>query len=376
MNDLTPPAETVRVRDDPVPPQVRLKRSSRFVRLGRRLLALPTPLLFTASVLFAVALLWRQGALGDLGRTARDADPALTVAALLLYLGGLTLLCARWHVLTRMVGGASDAARASEAFLTSVVVNYAAPIGLAVPTRAALTKRALGLSVAETAAVALWEVLCDVLVLGLAVLLWVVLTGPDLPALAEPITDHRLLALTVVLAALVFLIGGVFVVRRRLGVRMGSGAAGIGFRAPARRPGEAARAVGLTLGYWVLQGVILWLLLRALGETAGGLLILGLLSLPVLVGMLSPLPGGAGVREALMVAVARLREVDPAPVLLAAVTYRVALFLAVPILYVGVRLWLADRRRDGDGRGFRTNEEGPRSFDDDPDKRTARDAVR
>jgi uncharacterized membrane protein YbhN (UPF0104 family) len=314
------------------------------VRFGRRLLALPTPLLFTASVLFAVALLWRQGALGDLGRTARDADPTLTVAALLLYLGGLTLLCVRWHVLTRMVGGASDAARASEAFLTSVVVNYAAPIGLAVPTRAALTKRALGLSVAETAAVALWEVVCDVVVLALAVLFWILLAGPDLPALAEPITDHRLLALAAVVVAVGLLIGGVLLLRRRLGVRLGSGAAGIGLRAPTRQPGEAARAVGLTLGYWLLQGVILWLLLRALGETAGGLLILGLLSLPILVGMLSPLPGGAGVREALMVVVARVEEVDPAPVLLAAVTYRVALFLAIPILYVGVRFWLAFRR--------------------------------
>lgn len=347
MNDRFPPPETVPVLDEPVPSPIAPRQIGRlgwFGRLGRRVLALPTPLLFAASVFFAVALLWRQGALGDLGRTARDADPTLTVAALLLYLGGLTLLCARWHVLTRMVGGAADAARASEAFLTSVVVNYAAPIGLAVPTRAALTKRALGLSVAETATVALWEVLCDVLVLGLAVLLWIVLAGPDLPALADPITDRPVLALAGVIVAAVLLIGGVLLLRRRLGVRFGSGAAGIGLRAPARRPGEAARAVGLTFGYWLLQGVILWILLRALGQTAAALLIVGLLALPVLIGMLSPLPGGAGVREALMVAVARLEEVDPAPVLLAAVTYRVALFLAVPILYAAVRLWLAFRR--------------------------------
>ena len=71
--------------------------------------------------------------------------------------------------------------------------------------------------------------------------------------------------------------------------------------------------------------------------------------LPVLVGMLSPIPGGAGVREALMVAVARAEGADTAAVLVAAVTYRVALFLAVPILYAGARaalVWTAKRGPD------------------------------
>jgi uncharacterized membrane protein YbhN (UPF0104 family) len=56
--------------------------------------------------------------------------------------------------------------------------------------------------------------------------------------------------------------------------------------------------------------------------------------------MLSPVPGGAGVREALMLAVARVHGADGASVLLAAVTYRVALFASIPILYALVRVWL------------------------------------
>jgi uncharacterized membrane protein YbhN (UPF0104 family) len=65
--------------------------------------------------------------------------------------------------------------------------------------------------------------------------------------------------------------------------------------------------------------------------------------------MLSPVPGGAGVREALMVAVAQARGLDEAAVaavLIAAVAYRVALFLAIPPLFLAARLWraLAARR--------------------------------
>jgi uncharacterized membrane protein YbhN (UPF0104 family) len=71
------------------------------------------------------------------------------------------------------------------------------------------------------------------------------------------------------------------------------------------------------------------------------MLSLGLISLPILVGMLSPVPGGAGIRELIMIAVAKVHDVDSAPVLLAALTYRIALFASIPILYAGVRFWLS-----------------------------------
>ncbi len=65
-----------------------------------------------------------------------------------------------------------------------------------------------------------------------------------------------------------------------------------------------------------------------------------------LIGMFSPVPGGAGVREALMVAVAQASGIDGAAVLLAAIAYRVALFAAIPPLYLVARGWRALRRDD------------------------------
>jgi len=128
--------------------------------------------------------------------------------------------------------------------------------------------------------------------------------------------------------------------------RSGAGAGAATLRFPARRPVDAALALGVTLLFWSLQGIILGTLLHAVGVPGAdpGLLV-GLLALPVLVGMLSPVPGGAGVREALMVAVAQARHLNGAAVLLAAVAYRVALFVAIPILFAVVRGWLVFRER-------------------------------
>ncbi len=319
-----------------------------WARLGRRFVDAPTPLVFVSSLLLATALLWRQGTLADLGAVARGADRAVAAGAFVLYLLGLALLSARWHLLVRMVrGGAeSDAARAAEAFLTSVVVNYAAPIGLAVPTRAMLTKRSLGLSPAATGSLALWEVAADILILGLGTLAWLVTNDVGGDALGSAGTgDPWTLAALGVTSFVVAVLAGIVAVRWPRLRRRAWVAATDMLRYPGRRPRDAGLALGVTVVYWLIQGVVLRLLLGAAGVGDGPALglVLGLVSLPVLVGMLSPVPGGAGVREALMVAVAQGHGASGAAVLLAAVAYRAALFVAVPILYIAVRLWLLAR---------------------------------
>ncbi len=309
-----------------------------------RLVGIPTPLIFLVSVVAAVVLLWREGSLAGIAEAARGADLPVAIAGFALYLIGLALLCFRWHLLVVMTKGGSNLPRASEAFLTSVVINYAAPVGLAVPTRAALTKRALGLSVGETGAVAFWEIVSDVLVLGLGTSLWLATASGGSSALAGRVGQNGALVLLALLFGLV-VVGGVVgkssALRRRFR-NLASGA----MHYPRTRPAVAGFVVGVSLGYWILQGVVLALLLDAFGASTDADLVLGLISMPVLVGMLSPVPGGAGVREALMVVVADVHGADPAAVLVAAVTYRVALFVAIPVLYIVVRLWLSLAGRD------------------------------
>jgi glycosyltransferase 2 family protein len=306
--------------------------------LLHRISSIPTPIIFIGSVLIALVLLWSSGSFGDAFDAAKDANLAMLAGAFALYVVGLAILCVRWDVLVRMVKGTSNLPRAAEAFLTSVVINYAAPIGLAVPTRAALTKRALGLDAAETGAAVLWEISVDVIVLGLGSALWLLLSAHEISA---PSSNQVLVAALLIGGALLALAGAAFIIRTRT-----SHWQRIQFTLkriilfPRNRPKEAALAFLVTLVYWTVQAIVLSFFLRALDGSTSIKLILGLITIPVLVGMLSPVPGGAGIREALMIGVAHVEGADSAIVLLAALIYRIALFAAIPIVYAGVRLWL------------------------------------
>ncbi|MER3437276.1 MAG: hypothetical protein C4346_06625 [Chloroflexota bacterium] len=139
----------------------------------------------------------------------------------------------------------------------------------------------------------------------------------------------------------VILLGGVATIRRRprLWERALFSLRTV-LTSPGRDPALAVAALGMSVVYWMAQGVVLWSLLRAVTGESDPMLALGFVTLPVVLGMLSGLPGGAGIREALMVAVAKIYGADPAAALVAAITYRLALFAAIPVLYGAVRLWL------------------------------------
>jgi uncharacterized membrane protein YbhN (UPF0104 family) len=107
---------------------------------------------------------------------------------------------------------------------------------------------------------------------------------------------------------------------------------------PADRPGLMILATGLTVVFWTVQTGIMAALLSGLGVSPSLSLLLGIMGLPILIGMLSPIPGGAGVRETLMAAAAGLQGVATAPVLLAAIFYRLALFVVTPVVWGGLRL--------------------------------------
>jgi uncharacterized membrane protein YbhN (UPF0104 family) len=310
----------------------------------RKLLKVPTPVIFLVCVLLASVLLWWQGSLAELWDVIEQADTGPMLIAAPLYLISLWLLAIRWHELVRMAQGWSDLPRAAEAFLTSVVINYAAPVGLAVPSRAALTKRALGMDKHSTGVVALWEIGMDVIVLGIASIIWMATSRGSTAAVAKELGDNAarytnfgLLGLAIV--AVLFVIFFRKAEQRRRAVHFISRI----IVSPAERPIVAAQAFLVTVAYWITQGIVLALLVHAMGVDVSFLFILGLTSLPMLIGMLSPIPGGAVVREALMYMVARLAGVPGAEVVAAAVIYRMALFAAIPILYGITRIWLAKR---------------------------------
>jgi uncharacterized membrane protein YbhN (UPF0104 family) len=171
---------------------------------------------------------------------------------------------------------------------------------------------------------------------------WLILGGSDL--IQTMTFDVRLLALL----AIVGILGAVAmrVASRSTAIRSRIAPfAGRMLSSPAEHPVLALVAVALTGGFWITQVGIMAALLALFGVTISLQLLLGIMGVPVLVGMLSPVPGGAGVREALMAAAARLGGTPAGPVVLAAVAYRLALFLVTPLVWGAVRLVRAGANR-------------------------------
>lgn len=315
-------------------------------RFFATILGTPTPLIFIGSGIVALLLLWWQGQIQPITSAIGRADVQPLLLAAPVYVASLWLLCLRWHLLVRMAQGWSDLPKASEAFLTSVVINYAAPIGLAVPSRAALTKRALGLDRSATGTIALWEIAADVLILGAGSVLWLVLANGSTAAVGQELSNSAgryvkwgALGLTILLIASIWLLR-----RRDQRQRLLRVGRKIAF-APGKRPLEALMSLGITLVYWTTQGAVLGLLVHAMHIDISFEFMLGLTCMPILVGMLSPIPGGAVVREALMYVVARLADAPGSGIVAAAVIYRVALFGALPILYILTRWWILHRQK-------------------------------
>ena len=226
------------------------------------ILAVPTPVIFGVAAALAILLLWRQGGLAEIVDSVRDVHPGRVVAILLVYAASILLLGIRWHALVRMAGGAPHWTSSAEVFLTSVIVNYAAPIGLAVPTRAALTVRDLELSPSQSGAVVGWEAALDVVALSVISAAWLVLGGSDL--VQTMTVDGRVLVLIAVVVAL----GAVAmrVASRSTAIRSRIAPfAGRMLSSPAEHPVLALVAVALTGGFWVIQIGIMAALLALFG---------------------------------------------------------------------------------------------------------------
>lgn len=309
----------------------------------QRMLAIPTTAIFAISLVLAVAVMYLTGLLHGIVSALGDANVPLLLVTAPIYIFSLWVLAWRWHLLVLMAGGVSQLPRAAEAFLTSVIINYAAPVGLAVPSRAALTKRALGLNASQTGTIALWEIAFDVLVLGTGTALWLILAEGSLSEVRSELAQSTGAYLLAALVFVVLVVVTAAVVARRPSFRARFfGVVGRVLMAPSRRPLAAIRALVVSIAYWTMQGLVLWMIITALDVDVTLTFMIGFTSLPILIGMLSPIPGGAGVREGLMYVVARLSGLDndADAILAATLIYRFALFGAIPLLFAINRIWL------------------------------------
>ncbi|MEZ4625300.1 MAG: hypothetical protein R2843_11050 [Thermomicrobiales bacterium] len=158
---------------------------------------------------------------------------------------------------------------AEKAFLTSVVVNYAASVRVAVPTRARSRNGRWGFRPRNRPRVALWEVGLDVLVLALLSLVWALISGGKGARCArfhpQPAPDRRQCCWLRSPAASCSS-GGTPPEAGALGAASHRGAA-VHSHAD-RTTASVCRRRVVSLVYWGMQVAVLWLLLEAVGVDA------------------------------------------------------------------------------------------------------------
>jgi uncharacterized membrane protein YbhN (UPF0104 family) len=299
------------------------------------------PLRVAITWLLPIALIGLAVLTGHLTEAVRvlvRADPGIALALVIVGVALPVVHAWRWRFLLLRTGDGLRLTPASEITAMASLLNYAAPGYLGAPAKAVLARQSYGVPISRSAPTLAAEQTLDALVLLAAGGLAVLLAGPTVVAALlgsvgeGTIVWSAIVAVSVTLAAS----AGYFLLRR--------------FRprfVPALR--QAARQVVTdrsngwrivtgTGARWLLDMTAIWLAAYAVGMSLSviDLLVIGNLSL--LVGVLSPLPGGLGIREATMAVLGGVLGFALPAILAMAVLHRASLAIALPLVVAGCRV--------------------------------------
>jgi len=299
-------------------------------RIAARLM----PIAFVGGLIAAIAVLWWSGLLGDAWNSIRTASPLPMV--LVVCVGVLLPIvhAVRWKVIMDALGGNLTASEAADLTVTSALMNYASPGFVGASAKAILARRSKEIKYEDSAASIFFEYGLDLALLIVGSVLAVILLGPStFSPLLRFDTDlpSGVIVLVVVLgvAAAGFLawkLGVVIFLRRLMTSFMTLG-----------RGVDREVIAMLTVLYWLLQVSVVVLLFWALHIEIDLANALAVSTLPLLAGMLAPVPGGIGAREAVTVALTAATGIGAAELLSLAVLQRVLLVGALPLALLAVR---------------------------------------
>lgn len=304
----------------------------------RRLL----PFVVWGSIAVGILVLLLSGDLGEMTSALVDAD-LREVALLLLVALALPIVHARrWQVMLRSVGHDLSLGAAVDLTISSTMINYAAPGYLWSPAKGMLARQMYGVGLGRSVPTLAAEQVLDALALLLGTIAGLLLAGPtisrqiadrvDAPSLATLLSAAGVLAVIVVAGIYVALRFG----RRFVGSSIDAG------RLLARDRSLRVPVISLTVARWLLDTLAIWLAAKAVGVSLGLSALILISNLPLLVGVISPMPGGIGFREGAMAAVAGALVIPVAAILAAAILHRAVLILALPLVagLIRVRRWV------------------------------------
>ena len=295
---------------------------------ARRLL----PLVVWVSIALGVVVLLLSGDLRVMTSALVDAD-LRDVALLLLVALALPVVHARrWQVMLRSVGHEIDLGAAVDLTISSTMINYAAPGYLWSPAKGVLARQMYGVALGRSVPTLAAEQALDALALLLGTIAGLLLAGSTISRQIADRVDAPSVATIIVAAGLLVLviIAGVYLAlrfgRRFLRSMIEAGSLLAGDRS-LRVP-----VIGLTVVRWLLDTAAIWLAAKAVGVSLGVSALILISNLPLLIGVISPMPGGIGFREGAMAAVASALVIPVAAILAAAILHRAVLILALPLV--------------------------------------------
>ncbi len=301
----------------------------------KRLKSNLTGIAFWVGLVIAIAALWLTGILEDAWNGLRGAE---LIPLIFVVCAGIVLPIIhawRWKVVMRSLDQHLSIGEASEITVSSALLNYASPGFVGASAKALLANQTRSIPYRLSALAIAFEHTLDLGMMALTSLVVILIIGPS--AFSDVTSPLQGLTALIVIGAVIGIAVVGLVVAWRLGAlrkvrEMMSSAGQMG------RQVNRSEVIALSILYLLLQILVVALLFWALGIPMMLIDIVAIATVPILAGMLAPVPGGVGVREAVIVALATVTVATPGELLTLAIIQRVLLVAALPLALAIVRL--------------------------------------
>lgn len=301
----------------------------------KRLRRNPTPYVFWFGLVAATAVLWLTGILGDAWEGLRDANPLPLALVVLVGMVSPLVHALRWKIVMQSLDVPLSLGEASDITVSSALLNYASPGFVGASAKAVLANQTRAVPYSSSALSIGFEHTLDLTLMAVTATIAVLVIGPAaFRSAASPLEGLASVAVVVIVVAVIS-IG--LLVAWRLGAARQVRRLFSSVRELGRRVNHLAVG-GLTLLYWFIQVTVVGLMFWALGIEFAVFDVLAIATVPGLAGMLAPLPGGVGVREAVTVALTTVTGATTATLVTLAIVQRILLIAALPLSLGLVRL--------------------------------------
>lgn len=287
-----------------------------------------TGAVFFVGLIVAVAVLWLTGVLADTWKGLANAKPVPLALVLMVGMASPLVHAWRWQIVMRSLGVPLTTGEACDITVSSALLNYASPGFVGASAKAVLANQTRSVPYSTSALSIGFEHSLDLGLMATSAVIVIFIIGPS--AFSDAVSPMQTLASAGVVLAALAIICIAFGLAWRFGAlryirRLGASARQLGTQV------DPVAVGALTLLYWFLQVIVVGLMFWALGVEIIVMNVLGVVTVPGLAGMLAPLPGGVGVREAATVALTTVTGISAATLVTLAIVQRVLLIASLPL---------------------------------------------